>query len=321
MAKPDISIHQQQLARVMPSGSISVREDVLFSNHKGDERSGIRKRNTKALEKLRPALERLLQPGEAVLYIARGRTPLTVLEQLTSGWWTYMLASAALVFTNQRILFFPVKTDGSWKESVRTVLWGDVAEVKSNGFVTRNLALTYRNGQKETYLAFRAGDAKKIALMAQALIPTSAGEMSVTHGAVQLCPDCRKPLTAGVYSCTSCGLVFKNEKSMILRSIFLPAGGYFYTGHPMIALLPALVEVIFLISVLGVIISGSRDPQAAAGLPGTILVLFVFWALETAITILHCRRYIREYIPLRRTAASTSKALANGGSASIYAGE
>lgn len=295
----------------MSTGSISVREDVLFTNHKGEERSGIRKRNTKALEKLRPALERLLQPGESVLYIARGRTPLTVLEQLTSGWWTYMLASAALVFTNQRILFFPVKTDGSWKESVRTALWGDVAEVKSNGFVTRNLTFTYRNGQKETYLGFRSGAAKKIALIAQALIPISAGEMSVTHGAVQLCPDCRKPLTADVYSCTSCGLVFKNEKSMILRSIFLPAGGYFYTGHPMIALLPALVEIIFLIDVLGLILVGNHDPQAPGNLAGGILVLFVFWALETAITILHCRRYIREYIPLRRTAASTSKALAN----------
>lgn len=321
MAKADTTIHQQQLARVMPSGNTSVREDVLFSNHKGEERSGIRKRNTKALEKLRPALEQLLQPGEAVLYIARGRTPLTVLEQLTSGWWTYMLASAALVFTNQRILFFPVKTDGSWKESVRTALWGDVADVKYNGFVTRNIALTYRNGQKETYLGFRAGDAKKIALIAHALIPISAGEMSVTHGAVQLCPDCRKPLTAGVYSCTSCGLVFKNEKSMILRSIFLPAGGYFYTGHPMIALLPALVEIIFLIDVLGLILVGNHDPQAPGNLAGGILVLFVFWALETAITILHCRRYIREYIPLRRAAASTSKALAKGGSPGIYAGD
>jgi hypothetical protein len=315
LAKADISIHQQQLARVMPSGSFSVREDVFFSNHKGDERSGIRKRNTKALEKLRPALERLLEPGEVVLYIARGGTPLTLLEQLTAGWWTHLLAAAALVFTNQRILFFPVKTDGSWKESVRTVLWGDVAEVKCDGFVTRKLVFTYRNGQNETYLRFRSSDAKTIALIARALIPVSAGEMSVTHGAVQLCPDCRKALVPGIYSCSSCGLVFKNEKSMILRSIFLPAGGYFYTGHPMIAFLPALVEVIFLISVLGVIVGG--DPQSAAGLPGTILVLLVFWALETAITILHCRRYIREYIPLRRTTTSASKALANQQGSSI----
>jgi hypothetical protein len=105
LATKDISIHQQQLARVMPFGNFSVREDVLFSNHKGDERSGIRKRNSKALERLRPALERVLQPGEAVLYIARGRTPLSVLEQLTAGWWTHMLAAAAVVFTNQRILF------------------------------------------------------------------------------------------------------------------------------------------------------------------------------------------------------------------------
>src|SRR5215468_6162069 len=236
----DATIHQQQFARVIPLGAINVREDVLFSNHKGIEKASLRKRNLAALEKLRPALERFLQSNEVVLYIARGRTPLTVLEQLTAGWWTYFLAAATVVVTNQRVLFFPIKNDGTWKESVRSALWGDVAAIKAAGLVTRNLTFTFRNGEKHTYMAFRLGDAKKIALIAQALIPVSAGEMSVTHGIVQLCPDCRNALTPGVYLCSSCGLTFKDEKSMVLRSIFLPAGGYFYTGHPMIGFLPAL---------------------------------------------------------------------------------
>lgn len=317
MPNPDISIHQQQFARVMPVNGINVREDSLFSNHKGEEKSGLRKRNIKALEKLRPALERFLEPNEVVLYIARGRTPLSVVEQLTAGWWTYMLAAAAIVFTNRRILFFPVKTDGTWKESVRSALWGDVAGVKAKGFVTRNLTFTFRNGQKETYMAFRAGDAKKIALIAQVLIPVSTGEMSVTHGVVQLCPDCRSPLTSGIYSCGKCGLIFKNEKSMILRSIFLPAGGYFYTGHPMIAFLPALVELIVLIDVLGLILVRSRGADSAQSIAGLLIVFFFVWAVETAITILHCRRYIREYIPLRRRATSTSNALAGHQSSTL----
>ena len=122
MANADIVIHQQQFARVLPVEGIAIREDVLFSNHKGVEKDGLHKRNLAALEKLRPALAQLLQPNEVVLYIARGRTPLTILEQLTAGWWTYFLAAAAVVITNRRILFFPINNDGTWKESVRTVL-------------------------------------------------------------------------------------------------------------------------------------------------------------------------------------------------------
>ena len=38
-----------------------------------------------------------------------------------------------------------------------------------------------------------------------------------------------------------------------------------------------------------------------------LLVLAVFWGIETAITILHCRRYIREFIPEKR---DPSRALA-----------
>jgi hypothetical protein len=307
--KVDIAIHPQQFARVMPHNRISVREDVLFSNHKGEEKPRIRKRNLKFFEKLRPALERVLQPDETVFYIARGRTPLNTLEQITAGWWTYVLAAATLVVTNKRILFFPVKTDGSWKESVRSAQWGDVSEAKIRGWITPGMIFQYRNGTKEIYTGFRTGDAKKIAEIAKAMIVAAAGEQSAAQAAVQLCPDCRNVLTPRVYSCANCGLVFKNEKTMILRSIFLPAGGYFYTGHPVIGLLPALVEGYFLIAVAVLMAQGAANGRGRGDLVAIAVFLGFVWTLETAITVLHCRRYIREYIPEKRRAAGTNVSL------------
>ena len=146
------------MIRILEMEGISVREDVLFSNHKYDEKKRIRARNQKRLKTLRPALERVMLPGEAVFYIARGRRPLSLLEQLTAGWWTYLLAGATVVFTNKRILFFPVNNDGSWKESVRAVQWGDVSDIKTGGWLTRNVTLKYRNGKTETYMSFSIGD-------------------------------------------------------------------------------------------------------------------------------------------------------------------
>lgn len=299
----DIRIHDNQVVRAVTTDGISVRNDVLATNDKGEEKESVQKRTGKMLQKLRPALERMLQPGEAVLSVMPARSPLSVIEQLTAAWWTALLAACVIVVTNKRILFFPVKHDGSWKESVRAVHWGDVEEIKPKGLIVRNVTFKLKNGTKATYANFRRGDAKKLSAIASALIPSASGEQTAAPGFIQLCPDCCGALTEGQYSCPACGLIFKNEKTMVLRSIFLPGGGYFYTKHPLIAILPAIVEAFLVLETLLILSSGLRSPKGIPDLFGVLLVLGVFWGLETAVTILHCRRYIREFIPEKRDPA------------------
>jgi hypothetical protein len=299
----DLRIHDNQLARTTMINGISVRNDVLFTNDKGEDNRSIQKRSEKALQKLLPALQRALLPAETVLYIARAQSPLTLLEQLTAGWWTRLLAASAIVITNKRLLFLPVKRDGSWKESVRSLQWGDLEEVKPNGLLVRNVTFKSKNGTKTTYTNFRRADAKKITAIATALLPAASGEMTAVHGFVQLCPDCRNALTDGQYFCSDCGLTFKDEKTMVRRSIFLPGGGYFYTGHPLVAILPAIVEALLVLEFLAFVFTGLTAPQAVPNLLSTVVIFGVFWGLETAVTILHCRRYIRDYIPEKRDPA------------------
>ena len=299
MPAADLRIHDSQVARTALIDSVPVRNDILFTNDKGEDKRSIQKRSEKALQKLAPALQRVLLPAETVLYIARARSSLTIVEQLTAGWWTALLAASAIVITNKRILFFPVKHDGSWKESVRAVQWGDLEEVKPRGLLAMNVTFKSRDGAKTTYTNFRRTDAKKIAAIATALLPAASGEMTSAHGKVQLCPDCLNVLTQGQYFCSGCGLTFKNEKSMVMRSVFLPGGGYFYTGHPLVAILPAIIEGILAVELLVFLLAGLVSKQLHNILPA-LVVLAVFWALETAVTILHCRRYIRDFIPDKR---------------------
>jgi hypothetical protein len=299
MPAADLHIHDNQVARTAKVDGLSVRNDVLFANDKGEDKRQIQKRSERALQKLGPALQRMLLPTETVLYIARARSPLTAVEQLTAAWWTALLAASAMVITNKRILFFPVKRDGTWRESVRAVEWGDLEEVTPKGLLVRNVTFKFKNGIKTTYTNFRRADAKKIAAIATALLPAASGEATATHGWVQLCPDCRNILTLGQYFCSGCGLTFKNERSMVTRSIFLPGGGYFYTGHPLVAMLPAVVEGLLVLEILVLLLAGLAAPNILLG-----LVMFgLFWAIETAVTILHCRRYVREYIPEKRDPA------------------
>ena len=312
MPAADIRIHDNQVARTVIADGITIRSDVLSTNDQGEEKESVAKRSRKALQKLYPPLQLLLRPEEAVLYAMPARSPLSVVEQLTAALWTALLAACVIVVTNKRILFFPVKRDGSWRESVRSVNWGDVDEIRANGSLVRNVSFKFKNGIKVTYTNFRRADARKLAAIAAVLIPSVSGAQTSTHGPVQLCPDCCEALTVGQYSCTNCGLNFKNEKSMILRSIFLPAGGYFYTGHPLIAIIPAIVEAFFLFEIFAILLTGLASLKAGPGLVNALLILGIFWALETGITILHCRRYIREFIPEKRDPARAPQKAAAG---------
>jgi len=300
MPAPDLRIHDNQVACISDMDGIPVRSDVLSTDAKGEQKAPAQKRTRKILQKLGPALRHLLQPGESLLFVTKARSPLSVLEQLTAAWWTAALAACVIVATNKRILFFPVKSNGSWRESVRAVQWGDLNEIKGNGWLVRNVRFGFKNGTKSTYTNFRRDDAKKLTGIASALIPAASGEQTPSHGPVQLCPDCRERLTEGQYSCLNCGLNFKNEKTMILRSIFLPGGGYFYTGHPLVAILPAIIEALFAVEIIVILLAGLASPQAVPALLNSVLILGVFWALETGVTILHCRRYIRDFIPEKR---------------------
>jgi len=297
---PDFRIHENQLARTETLDGVSIRSDVLYTSDTGEQKESVQKRASKTLRKLCPILQRILLPGESILFAMPARSPLSVAEQLTAAWWTALLAACVLVVTNKRILFLPIKRDGSWRESVRAVHWGDLGEVKAKGLLVRNVTFKFKNGSKSTYTNFRRADAKKLIAIASALLPASSGEQTSIHGPVQLCPDCCGVLTERQYSCTGCGLSFKNEKTMVLRSVFLPGGGYFYTGHPLIAILPAIVETIFIVQILLILFAGFASPKAVPGLFAGLLGLGIFWALETGITILHCRRYVRDFIPEKR---------------------
>jgi len=300
---PDLPIHANQAVRTTVTDGISIRSDVFSTNDKGEEKKSVQKRTGKIFQKLSPALQRILRPGEVVLYAIPARSPLSLLEQFTAAWWTTLLAACVIVVTNKRILFFPVKRDGSWRESVRAVYWGDLEEIKATGMLVRNVSFKFKTGSKVTYTNFRREDAKKLAAIASALIPAASGEQTAAPGFVQLCPDCCAALTAGQYSCSGCGLIFKNEKTMVVRSIILPGGGYFYTGHPLIAIVPAIVEALLVLEILLILFAGLASPKAVPELFTGLLLLVLFWGLETAVTILHCRRYVRDFIPEKRDPA------------------
>lgn len=314
MPSADIALYPNQLPRVVSRGPVLVREDFLYTNPNGEEKAGPRKRSEKALDNLQAIIGKLLEPQEAVFYIARVIAPLSTFEQLTLGWQGYHMYGAVLVFTNRRILRFGVRNKGwrswTWRNTLHSVRWGDLADAQCKGLIAKTLRLKYRNGRKETYLGVSRADAKKIRTLLAALLPNAAGEASTTQEMISLCPECVATLTPRAYQCPQCRLDFKTERTLLWRTIFLPGGGYFYVGWKGWGVFFGFVELFFLFEfgfwlsvALGLVSPPSPGPNqppytVSVALATFVMMLFLY-ALETAIVYLHMRRFVREFVPAR----------------------
>jgi len=307
-------IHPNQAPRMTTIGGITVREDVLFSDAKGNEKPALRKAAETAIEKLKQVLPRVLEPGETVLYITAGVAPLSVLEQLTLGWYALQLKGVTLVVTDRRLLRFRRKGKGwrdwEWNRGVQAARWSDMAEIKVKGWPTRVLTVKYRSGKKEMYRIAGMGPGKKLGVVIQALFPQGMGTAGAPtgQGMVSLCPECLKPLTPDLYQCAGCGMTFKNEKTLLWRNFLIPGGGYFYTGWNGLGILQILPDVALGVAAvtLGLVAMHFMPPPtpepgqqamtaADAGISAIIAVFL--YGLENLVSWVHTRKLVREFIP------------------------
>jgi hypothetical protein len=309
MANPDFRVHPEEPPRPGMLHDVRVREDTLNTNYKGQEKKGIWTRAEKAIEKLGVILRPVLGPEEVVLYVARCQAPVSALERITFGWYIHYVTGTVLVFTNRRLLHFDVKSNGDWRRSLRAVNWGDVEDTQIKGWLSKTFELRYRTGKKEKYWNLGREDGKKLRILLDALFAAGARESSPAQTMVSLCPSCTAELTPRVYQCTKCGLKFKDEKTMVSRSLVVPGGGYFYTGHWFLGVGDFLVEAYLLIMAIvlaataaGLItdplVEPGQEPITGAAAWIVAGLVAAILAAEKWLTVHHCRRFIREFMPL-----------------------
>ncbi|HET7842112.1 MAG TPA: hypothetical protein VFM21_10925 [Terriglobia bacterium] len=308
MPTPDYPVQPNQSARIGSSSGLRIREDSAYTNAKGEENKGIHKRTDEALAKLQEPLSKILEPDEAIFYVARAREKLSTLEQLFLGWHAVFASdSLLLVLTNRRLIQIRVKGNGNWNQGIRVARWGDIQEAKVKGLGGKMIFLTYKNGTKEAFWQIRGDDGKKVDLLVPTLLQAGTGESTSAQGAVSLCPMCMASLTPEVYECNKCHQVFKNKSAMSTRAWLIPGGAYFYTGHWFLGITGGLGEAILLIFALVwlAVAAGMPDPFADAQNPAAtsaqaaiIAVIFLaFVALAKWVGLTHGRRSVARYMP------------------------
>jgi hypothetical protein len=300
----DLAVHSSQIPRNGSLAGFKVREDVLFTDAKGNPKPKLQSEAEQALERLQDPLRRLLEPDESILFITKAQVTPGAGEQLMLGWHVYTLPRVALIFTNRRILCLRVRTkrfrDWKWDRGIHTIRWGDLEFARAKGLLSQIFKLKMRNGEKVSYWRITRNDGKKINLLVETFLPHAAGESSAPAARDSLCPQCLATLIPRQYECPGCRLAFKTEKELFWRGIVIPGGASFYIGMTMLGALRLLFESFFLIAIMVFIWEGMKAGHATSGEEKPLeaaIGLVVILLLEKLIAIAVSRRQIRDFLP------------------------
>jgi hypothetical protein len=261
--------------------------DTMFADHNGVYKRRIEKKQRKLARKL-PFLNGFLEDGENLLVITTAISPMSLFEWLTTGFVFLYIKRCLLVVTNKRIFHIPTTMNYDYRRSIAQIRYGDISSISQKGTW---LKIEYQSGAKDLFLNVRLAERKKIRAQLSALSLNGPSSKSRTRG--HLCPRCSMELLHDNYECPSCGLEFKSRKKAITRSIWFPGGGYFYTGHPLLGIADAFLELILILLAVVHLIPNAEYPNAQPALAITFGVILI---IEKLITIYHANRYAKEYL-------------------------
>lgn len=268
---------------------LPINADTMFSDHAGVLKPRIEKKQRKLVKKI-TFLKDFLEDGEQLLAITTAVSPTSFLEQWTAGFIFVYIKRCMLVFTDRRIFHIPTTSSFDYRESVAEFRYGDVESIAQKG---SRLKVAYKSGVKEVFLYIRRSERKKIRALLQAIdlhsSPGTAGNR------VHLCPKCTRVLEADRFDCPGCGKEFKSRTKARKLSLWLPGGGYFYTGHPYLGIIDAVIELLFLVIIISSLVPTSNNPNGDLALAA---IFTVFLIIEKAITVYHANHFVKEYLPV-----------------------
>lgn len=268
--------------------------DIAFSDYRGDYRQETEYRQTKLLRKV-SFLKAFLRENERIFLVTTACSPASLLEQLLTDYFFIYKKRSLLVFTDKRIFHIPTKLNYSYRNSIAQILYSDCKLIQLKG---RKLIVEYGNGQKETFSYIARKEKRKIESLLQTI--DLGGSPGRSQKRTYLCPRCKSELEEGKYICRNCNLEFKSKEKAKKISIIYPGGGYFYTGHFILGIESAIVEIMLLFSFIIALVhvmhgidSGEDDMRMFA----------VILAVEKVITVYHSNHYIEEFIPKEKEVA------------------
>src|SRR5262249_27181603 len=153
---------------------------------------------------------------------------------------------------------------------LRSFPWASVRDLKLS---FGKLALAPAEGKKQTWKLPLRGDRKLLKLLLQRLQPLLLLEGSRSAHGLPLwhCPQCGATGPVNPQACDACHTSFRSTHLAAWLSLAFPGAGLFYAGHPFLATLDFLGEVILYALFLLLMLDNKPGALTAAAGVGTVL--------------------------------------------------
>ncbi len=268
---------------------VPVERDTIFTDHKGNYKIRVEKRQRKLIIKT-TFIKFFLHQNERILCLTTGYSPISVLEQVLTGPAFLYFKRAIFVFTEKRILQILTRPDNASHSAIAQIMYSDCSQINLKG---RSLIIEYKNGREEHFHYMGRKEKRKLKKLLEsiALAPKEAGRLNQR---VYLCPSCTNVLDTGKPVCPTCRMAFKSGLKAKLRSLLIPGGGYLYSRHTLPGIAIGLLETVLLSYLFfNLAALNARIPVNF----GMMTLFGAIYIIEKFITAFHSQQLTQAFIP------------------------
>lgn len=247
-------------------------EEKYLSARKLDARA-------KLCEEVGPLLARILDEEETVLLVLPALHYPRFLDFFGFGVWWTLFFRATLILTDRRVIEVLMRDGRRIGTRVCSYSWGQVSDLKMS---MGALKLKPAKGRTQKWKIIESGDRKLLKLLVPKIEQLLPGDIHAPRPVpLWHCPECGAAAPEHPTQCSQCETKFKTRRLAAALALAFPGAGLFYAGHPILATLDFLGEMLMyiLVAFLFLVASGPAEVVAAA-IVG--LVILFFTKLESA---------------------------------------
>jgi hypothetical protein len=227
----------------------------------------------KLIVQVEEKLKLMLQPGEEVLYVAKG-VQYKISEQYFLGHWAALINQTLFVLTNLRLLMMNTNTKGKPRHTYWMIYYSQIEQFKATWH--GSVFLKLRDGTKLRFSGFNKLDKNHMPMIFQEALATYRQlgfDPPATQSRENLCSFCMHVVPKDQYTCGVCGAEFWRPSAVALRTLVFPAWGDFVMRHYGLATFKLVTYGIIWLALIDWIIESLRHAVPLG--PVLIEVLFI----------------------------------------------
>ena len=270
-------------------------EEKYLSARKLDARA-------KLYAEIAPILGRVLDQEETVLHVVPALAYPRFLELFGFGVWWTLFFRATLILTDRRVIEVLMRDGRHAGTRVCSYSWGQVSDLKVSMAM---LKLKPAQGRTQKWKIIERGDRKLLKLLVPKVQQLLPGDIHAPRRVpLWHCPECGAATPEHPKLCAQCETRFKTRGLAAALALAFPGAGLLYAGHPILATVDLLGEMLMYALVATMFLAASGPTEIFAAVAVGLVFLF-FTKLESAhmaSVLVHRTKADRENTKWRRAA-------------------